>query len=274
MPGPYQYKFGSQDNPLTVAEQFGTTPQALIQANPGGYPFSTGQLINVPNNAPIGPQPFTPTATFQYSAPIGPQPPTLLQQRMSANQTQNPLGGVGTQPYGPVVSPTPNWQDRAALGVDNGYAPASMLNIIRKLSRGEDVDLSAVDPTQRKTIENLMQSEAAKATAAAGGTPSTLAEGDFYGYTRDPETGRSVRVIKNSSSASLLNEMRWDKQARKYVSVGRLMRQGKLRLDGSWSNSSNRQRRSAAIQRKQQQQTQKEDYTLANSLISFSSSSG
>lgn len=47
-PRPYQYQ--ATDNPTTVASQYGVTPQALIDANPGGYPFSTGQTINIPGS--------------------------------------------------------------------------------------------------------------------------------------------------------------------------------------------------------------------------------
>lgn len=42
----YQYQTG--DSPATLAQQFQTTPQELINANPGGYPFTNGQTINVP----------------------------------------------------------------------------------------------------------------------------------------------------------------------------------------------------------------------------------
>jgi hypothetical protein len=49
MPGrPNPYKYQSNDSPLTVASQNGLTPQQLIDANPGGYPFVTGQTINIP----------------------------------------------------------------------------------------------------------------------------------------------------------------------------------------------------------------------------------
>src|SRR5689334_1617954 len=42
----YQYKAG--DDPVTVAEQYGLTPQQLLDANPGSAPFSTGQTIKIP----------------------------------------------------------------------------------------------------------------------------------------------------------------------------------------------------------------------------------
>ena len=60
---PYIYQ--ENDSPLIVAEQNGITPQNLFNANPGGFPFVTGQQINIPVNP------------YQYSAPIGPQQPHI-----------------------------------------------------------------------------------------------------------------------------------------------------------------------------------------------------
>lgn len=237
MPGPTPYLYKPEDSPLTVANQFGITPNQLLTANPGGYPFSQGQQINIPAANP-----------YQYSAPIGPQPPTLLQQRMAQPVTTPPVSRLGT-PYGPNyrAQPSINPPPSGAYGTDDSwYAPAA--------------------PAAGTTPQT------------PGGTTSpvapTLAGGDFYGYERDPETGRSVRVIKNSASSNFLNELRWDPQRRRYVSIGRLLKQGKLDLKGNWRKQSNRQRRNAAIERKQQIQTQKDDFTLSNSLISFSASSG
>lgn len=44
---PYQY--GANDDPVTLASQNGITTQQLLDANPGGYPFSVGQNINMPS---------------------------------------------------------------------------------------------------------------------------------------------------------------------------------------------------------------------------------
>src|SRR5688572_12797605 len=57
---PYQYQPG--DSPLTVANQFNLQPQQIISANPGGYPFSAGQTINIPSAAV---NPYAPTLAAQ-----------------------------------------------------------------------------------------------------------------------------------------------------------------------------------------------------------------
>jgi hypothetical protein len=42
------YQYQATDNPADLATKLGTSPQQLLNANPGGYPFDTGQTINVP----------------------------------------------------------------------------------------------------------------------------------------------------------------------------------------------------------------------------------
>ena len=113
----YQYQEG--DNPLTLAQQFNTTPQAIFDANPGGYPFVTGQGINLPiaglggkrpgyNVAPAAPvgspsnRPFAPLAApppIQPSANALPTQAALQQQRMGEKDLRTGLTvntGMGT----------------------------------------------------------------------------------------------------------------------------------------------------------------------------------
>lgn len=42
------YTYQPEDNPVSLSQRFGITPDALLSANPGGTPFSTGQTINLP----------------------------------------------------------------------------------------------------------------------------------------------------------------------------------------------------------------------------------
>jgi hypothetical protein len=231
------YQYRDNDSPVTVASQFGITPQALISANPGGTPFSTGQSINVPlqYGAPIGPQPF-----------IGPQPAPFNQRPPSGY-------GPGAVPgSAPTVGFTPT-----------GYnTDDSWFRTTQQAAQANAAQIRLNQGVQAPTTQQQLQ----------GATPGTLGQGDFYGYERDPETGRSVRVVKNSSNANFLSELRWDPQARRYVSIGRLLKQGKLDLKGNWRRQSRRQRQTAKP--KQQQEQRQQDFTLANSMISFGGSSG
>jgi hypothetical protein len=159
---PYQYQ--ANDDPVSLANQHGITPQQLIDANPGGYPFSQGQTVSIP----------------QYvHTPTTPQ---------ASNPTQS------------------------------GFTPAG----------ADNTDYS--------------NTRAAQVYAAAG-TP-------------------------------FLKQQRWDPQAKKYVSIGKLLKQGKLDLQGNWNKRSKRQRVTAAGNRQQAQQQQQQDHTLTNSMIKFGISSG
>src|SRR5688572_15807436 len=74
----YQYNEG--DDPLTVANQFGITPQQLLAANPGGTPFSVGQQIAVPQ--------------YQYSAPT-PMAANVMQHQQAIQQANTATGPLG-----------------------------------------------------------------------------------------------------------------------------------------------------------------------------------
>lgn len=89
---PYQYQ--ATDSPLTLANQYGIQPQQLISANPGGYPFTNGQVINIPRfNSPGAPNPYAPAIAAQPS-------PTTYQPQNAPRQYQ---------PYVQATQGTPNY---------------------------------------------------------------------------------------------------------------------------------------------------------------------
>ncbi len=63
---PTSYTYQSGDDVNTLAQKHNTTPEEIIAANPGGFPFSTGQSIKLPAQPPaVG----TPTNYNPYGAP-------------------------------------------------------------------------------------------------------------------------------------------------------------------------------------------------------------
>jgi LysM repeat protein len=46
------YSYKPDDDVTKIAQQFNTTPAAILQANPGAYPFTTGQTIKLPAQQP------------------------------------------------------------------------------------------------------------------------------------------------------------------------------------------------------------------------------
>ena len=253
----YQYRDG--DNPLSVANQYGLTPQQLLDANPGGTPFVTGQNILIPQ-------------TFQYNPRVTTGPNVLVSPN---SPTGSFLGGnpydrtvntgyTAMTPAAPVAQPPAGYGPNATFTTPVASTYGTDDSWYRTPQQGAAAD-AAMNNINNGTLGPTTQQQLT-------GTP---APGEFYGYERDPETGRSVKVIKNTGSAGFLKELRWDPQERKYVSISRLLKQGKLDLKGNWRNSSKRQRVGAAIARKNQQEEQKQqDLTLSNSFITFNTSAG
>jgi hypothetical protein len=164
------YKYTDTDDPVTLAAQNGISPQQLLDANEGGYPFSVGQTVNLPTWKEL-PASTAPAATT-------PQ-----------------------QPATPALAP----------------------------------GASVTAPGPRNT--DFSKTRAAQYYAAAG-TP-------------------------------FLQQQRWDPQRKKYVSVGKLLKQGKLDLQGNWHK-----RRKGGGGGQQQKAQAAQDNTLTNSLIKFSVGSG
>jgi hypothetical protein len=94
------YQYQATDNPADLATKLGTSPQQLLNANPGGYPFDTGQTINVP--AEYG-------KPLQYAAYGMPEP---------GKQFSGDRGLSRMQPT--VYDPRPN-----QYSGDQGYGPRS-----------------------------------------------------------------------------------------------------------------------------------------------------
>jgi hypothetical protein len=107
-----------------------------------------------------------------------------------------------------------------------GFSPtAGMMNIIHRIAEHPE-EFNNLPPAQQDAVQNFLERP-----GQGGAVPTN--KGDFYGYERDPETGRSVRVVKNAATGGdLLKELRWDPSKKKYVQVGTLLKQGKLDLKG------------------------------------------
>lgn len=193
MPTRRTYNYQPTDNPLTVAEQFGTTPQQLISANPGGYPFSTGQTINVPYQAYNLPNqgyttPFTPQTVAavqnQYAPPkTTPRPATgvagLAQQiRGKQDSLFNPLvGGGQSQPGGPANAERQVWENEIEGALNSGTPPA-ILSPFAAQSLGIDPQKNGYIMQGGQWVYNAAY---AQAQAAGGTTPSTTPGGEGGG---------------------------------------------------------------------------------------------
>jgi len=232
---PYQY--GATDSPVTLADKYGITPTQLIDANPGGYPFSQGQTINIPQFGPV----------LGNQGVVGPTmygPP-------------KPTGITGVPPvgYGPQKTPSTNF--------GSGYVmqPNAITNTFPWLAGNQP---TALPESTGAALAGTQQLD----TATGQTTMGVQTNNSDYANTRAAQ-------YYEAQGTPFLKQKRWDPQAKEYVSIGRLIKQGKLDLQGNWHKRSNRQRATNAQQNRQQaQQKQQQDFTLANSLIDFGASSG
>lgn len=149
----YQYQAG--DDPTQLAQQFGTTPQQLINANPGGYPFNTGQMINLPQALPVSSNPL---GNFQYS----PAPIQSAAERNVPRPYQNVVNattGVYAQQRQQVQQPTTAPQPTASQAFrtrDEISMPTVEVfqNGLQRLAEG--ADLSTFSAPEQAALIKLM----------------------------------------------------------------------------------------------------------------------
>lgn len=316
------YQYQEADNLLSLADQFQTSPQQIIQANQGGYPFTNGQIINIPQ-AQLDMRgrgfqfPSTPTSPFNSGQVLigsqwigGSQPliqssplAELVKQRQRPNTLKS--GGnayEGNTPFGINLTPNlpamPNSQsynvnqrgrgaggppqDPYSLQVASQIRPEQFSGLSRTIEAQQALTSTTpppvvsayamqslgIDPVANGyTLENGMWR--LNPTAAA----SVTGEGDFYGYKRNPETGRDERVVMNAANGdSFLNQKRYDPQTKKYVSIGKLLKQGKLDLQGRTRRQSKRDRLNANAAK--QEPAPEPVHMTGFGLVSFGAGSG
>jgi hypothetical protein len=239
---PYTYR--QDDDPITLAERFNLPPSALLAANPGGAPFSVGQTINIPQ-------------AYEYRAPATTGPNVLT-------SPNSPTGSfLGGNPYDRTVNtgysaiapaPLPAAQPPA------GYGPNAAQTFTTPRVLPND---SWYRTPQQAASEQAAMTNIQNGTIPTGSDPSNT----DYANTRAAQQYAAA-------GTSFVNQMRWDPQAKKFVSIGRLLKQGKLDLKGNWRKTSRRQRQGNRKPQQQLAEETKQDFTLANSFISFGVSSG
>lgn len=250
MPGPTPYQYKPDDDPVTVAQQNGITPEQLIQANPGGYPFSAGQNINIPmlpplvqNNINQRGRGYGGPYTYATSTPAA--QPSLLQQRMDQGY------GYDLSQRGRGANANGSFYDMR----DRSYGqtpPVDQLNAMRGKGYGQTTTL----PPQTGYWQD------------PAGAPTGNPNNGYGGF--EPIRGGDNTDFANTAAARynaannipFLQQSRWDPRRRRYISVGQWLRQN--RRGGRGRGGGGRK----APEQKQQ------EFTLTNSFIDFSASAG
>jgi hypothetical protein len=244
MPGPTNpYIYQPTDDPISLANQFGLTPQQLLAANPGGFPFSTGQRINLPFQ-PRAEMGYSPRPTpYTYSGPANAAPPGYA-SNYQAPQTPGPatapnsLGGVGNVPYGPQRPP--------------GNTPAPGINYMLGRGGGQTAVLPKGLNYQRWT----------PGLNGGGGVPDPTKP--YGGFTNDDPTNTDYKNTKaaqyyEATGTPFLDQKRWDPGKKKYISIRQWMK-GSRRGGGGGGGGGGKQK--------------KQEFAIANSIIDFGLAAG
>ena len=205
----------------------GTLPARNLYAGSNDVYNMNAFLRNIPaqlHNAVqsyASPTPLTPyRTTQQQTQPAAPQ------------STYSARAGMPSQLAGPYNGAALSSQDamQQYRTGEKGYVfdenNPIVNSVINRIASGEAADLTKQDAAALEKF--LLKNGGGEGTVPGTGTATdTLGKGDFYGYERDPETGQSVRVVKNSATDNLRDELRWDEKRRKYIKVGKYMNQQK-----------------------------------------------
>jgi hypothetical protein len=221
--------------PTTAASgQQGAFGAGLPQVNVGNNLLQPSSVPNVPMVGYIPPvaTPTTGAPGIPFVPMVGYIPPA------TTSPTTTPA--TSTRPYTPpttTMDPGPLYQGGGGVLDSYNYMLAGVADRITN----NPAEYDNLSPAQKDAIDNLIAEKGGGGGAGAT-SEQALGQGDFYGYERDPETGRSVRVVKNAANGdNFMNEMRYDPQTKKMVSIGKLIKQGKLDLQGNWNKRGNKQ---------------------------------
>jgi hypothetical protein len=249
------YKYRTNDIPITVANQFGIPPSSLLAANPGAFPFSTGQTINVPYGPP---KPFSYGGQNNVGPAFGPPKPSTI--------TGVPPVGYGPAGYGQPKTPQPTGPNSFLSGGQN-LASYYNQNIMTLNSTPTQQPSTGIAPTQQPApVLPYGQYVNAQGNVSQGTTPfGTNAAGqrlDINGQAWDPTTatqdiygGRFIQP----------GEKKWERIGGKLRRVQYLSNGKKTILKGGGGGGQQQQQASPVSQ---------DAITVANSFISFGVSSG
>jgi hypothetical protein len=251
-PRTYQYK--QNDSPVSVASQYNLHPTQLLNANPGGFPFSTGQQINIPpvttaipgqtfnyavagEGSTVDHRKYTAPTVYQTSHPWANMPnyaPPAVPSGMY-NGTPNMAQPLNTPPGGMYVGQgtylpgqgasfgmsTPN---TPVVGGYQGMTPgnSSSFQTIKDRLAGmtpeqAEAELATLTPSLRDAVTNQING-----VSSDGSVTNALGTGS--------EEFMNTKFMKKNleQGTAFENQLRWDPDRKKYVQIGKLIAEGRL----------------------------------------------
>lgn len=185
----YQYRAG--DNLPNLAKQYQTTEQEILKANPGGYPFSTGQVINVPQ-ALAGMGGLANPYSYQSAPPM--VSPVALR--------------------GGLANPAPRYR----YDISPTIAPAPGMAPVLNPLAGYGGTANPMGYTPPDKTERFGPAPGAYIPPPPGGVTSA-GNSDFA------NTG--FMQYNAANNIPFERQLRWDPKKKKYITVGQWLKQGR-----------------------------------------------
>jgi hypothetical protein len=294
-PGVYQYQVGTNDDAVTLAEQNGVTPAELIAANPGGFPLSVGQTVNIP------------PARTQYQTKI--EANRLAQQQTikgalntfaNVFRRDTPYPGIANagevrDPYPLYANNTvaPNISTRYPLYANNtgtitphspyplyGLGVINMQNTTAADMRGRGTNRAAEYIPQYATSFNSPMAQAYAAQygpqlSSVYGTDDSWATGTATATAPgaqprpQPQTAPGMPISDNNYMTNpALYSLQWNSSAKNV--------KNRFNTNLKWAQNAWRRKagRGMNARRRQEEQQKQQDFTLSNSLIHLGAGSG
>ena len=225
---PTTYQYQATDSPQQIASQFGVTTPQLLQANPGGYPFSTGQTIKIPNvPSPMvygPPKPPVAAANTPYSQLAAQQPYKAIGSGLPSQRSQNADSARLNAQAQAVIN------NQVANGIPPMMVPANTPIINPQTGRPATADDMAAsgytfDPRSNSWRFN-QNTGLAQLAPPNGGSPTAPNGGnsDFM------NTKFMQQYAANDTD--FYNQKRWDPTTKKFQKIGEIA--GELNSGGVW----------------------------------------
>ena len=301
MPKPKTYQYQTNNSLPELAKTYNTTPQAILQANQGAYPFSNGQTINLPNQMP----------SYQYD-------PNSRGRNVQGNLTAwrpTTTGGsltLALSPYFPNISPT-----NAGRNVQGGGAPGAapfMTQAMLPIKQNPQAQPGGYG--YQGANNQTQQSGAPFYTASAVGGNAALfgmnspqvmddmamriAQGETVGLTPNQQAAIEKMLTDNASGqgqnggggnndfmntdfmkkntasgVQFEDQERWNPQKKRYEKIGDMIRRGTLDNYGRFHYQPTHQQNQARFAKNRKQVAPNPSgFTGSFGLINFGAGSG
>ena len=207
-PKTYQYRAG--DSPTSLAAQWNVNPNQIFSANQGAFPFSNGQVINVPHTFNYGTSPQQQGGVNSPASPFSFNTPNSQHQGLGsaafngfftppAPTSQNNVGM-----YGPYMS---NGQQ-----MNQGYAPRTTdPNSVANVAQNPEFNTLSPEWQQKILDQAIASGAAAPGTTLADIVGNSTAQGGAV-VGQQTINGQTLSINEAGQRLNAQGQVVWDPQ--------------------------------------------------------------